>query len=44
MEFLKVKEIEDRENFFDSYKKIWIWVLEAIYGYPRSKFDWPEFS
>lgn len=24
--------------------KVWIWILEVIYGYPRSKFFWPEFA
>ena len=27
-----------------SFNKLWMWVLETFYGYPASKYYWPEFK
>ena len=43
VEFSRIKGISKNQGEL-SFNKLWVWVLEVIYGFPASKYYWPEFK
>ena len=39
----KIKGLAKNQGL-PSFNKLWMWVLEVFYGFPASKFYWPEFK
>lgn len=42
-EISKVKETKDNELHFQSFNRIWIWVLEMFFSRAASFYHWPDF-
>lgn len=44
--FVAIRDIKglSKNEGIPSFNKMWVWVLEVFYGYPASKFYWPEFK